>query len=90
MNVLNKKQMMDTLSEDIVQAEVELRKKTLRQIQYETALKWAARAMVAYRLGATDDAHEYAHEAAEHAALTGDVSLVEFVWSHFRRQGIEY
>ena len=48
-------------------------------IQHETARKWAARAVVCYRLFAqTGDgawskrAEDYSHEAIEHAAFAGD------------------
>jgi hypothetical protein len=87
---LSVKQMADLLSESVASADKELQRKTLREIQYETAIKWAGRALVAHRMGNHDDAHEYAHEAAEHAALTADVGLLDFILTHFRRQGIDF
>lgn len=59
----------------------ELRKKTLHQIQVETAIKWCGRACAAALMGRMDDAEEYAHEAIEHAALSGDDSLLKGVRS---------
>jgi len=64
----------------------ELLRKSLRDIQVETAYIWAYRSQAARRLaksarasGAEADAHawlldgqEYEHEALEHAALAGD------------------
>jgi hypothetical protein len=52
-------------------ATAELGRKSLRDIQVETAYTWAARAVAAARLGNMLDAHEYWHEALEHAALAG-------------------
>jgi len=50
--------------------------KSLHEIQVETAYVWAGRACAAALLGRDDDAHEFAHEAIEHAALSGsDVVL---------------
>lgn len=57
----------------------ELRRKTLHQIQIETAVKWCGRACAASMLGRMDDAKEYAHESIEHAALSGDMHLLEAV-----------
>jgi hypothetical protein len=50
----------------------ELQAKSLSQIQRETAITWAYRAKAASALGFSADVVEYAHEAVEHAALTGD------------------
>lgn len=50
--------------------------KTLKSIQAETALVWCGRAIVAARAGQMADAVEYAHEAIEHAALSGDDSML--------------
>lgn len=52
-------------------ATVELGRKSLRDIQVETAYTWAGRAVAAAKLGRLPDAHEYWHEAQEHAALAG-------------------
>jgi hypothetical protein len=60
----------------IPDAIAELREKTLVQIQRETAITWAERAYAARVLGFTADVSEYAHEALEHAALTGDDMLL--------------
>ena len=54
----------------------ELAEKTLHDIQIETALTWCGRACVAARLGLKQDAKEYAHEAIEHAALSGQDDLL--------------
>lgn len=69
----------------------ELLRKSLKQIQVETAFIWASRARAAYRLvreahvaGRPDeafawsiDATEYEHEALEHGALAGDSVLAQ-------------
>jgi hypothetical protein len=69
----------------------ELLQKSRSAIEEETAFKWAARAVAAYRLFVETqsrpwllDAVDYAHEAVEHAALadrTGQVlqSVREYV-----------
>lgn len=57
----------------------ELRRKSLHAVQTETALVWAGRACAAMRLGRPDEAHEYGHEAVEHAALTGNDALLRDV-----------
>lgn len=65
---------------EIAEAKLELVEKSIQQIQYETAMKWLARAMAAYSFY-LDNKHmpkwlfvaaEYATEALEHAALVGD------------------
>lgn len=64
----------------IEKAREELSEKGINQIQFETSLKWAARAVVAYENSVVADTasmalswlefgNEYAHEAMEHAAL---------------------
>lgn len=63
----------------VKEAKEELSKKTYRDIQVETAWKWASRAAASYEnvLTCADDkkfatyllAEEYYHEAVEHAAL---------------------
>jgi len=56
----------------------ELSVKTLRQIQQDTALTWAARFYAALRMGIpADETEELRHEAVEHAALAGDIDLVQ-------------
>ena len=67
----------------------ELSKKSLRQVQIDTALKWTGRAVAAMKLGFFEDAHEYAHEALEHAALTGDDSLLRVVRAALKKSGAE-
>jgi len=71
---------------DIDEATKELLAKTRQQIDEETALKWAARALVAYHMWATtrligwfSDATQYQHEAVEHAADTP--ILQEIIWT---------
>lgn len=73
----------------IAEAVAELRKKSLHQIQVETAVKWAGRACAAARLGLHDDAEEYAHEAIEHAALSGDDGLLSDVRTVMRESGVD-
>ena len=80
---------MSLMEKSIGDALVELRKKTLRQIQVETAYKWSGRACAAAMLGRMDDAEEYAHEAIEHAALSGDDSLLAEVRRAHTRFGIQ-
>ena len=70
---------MNPLEQAIREALVELRGKTLHQIQIETAYKWAGRACAASMMGKPNDAEEYAHEAIEHAALSGDMHLLQAV-----------
>ncbi len=67
---------MDTY---IVRALDELKKKSLTEIQVETALVWCGRACAAAQLGLQVDAVEYAHEAIEHAALSGDDGVLTYV-----------
>jgi hypothetical protein len=70
----------DFFEQKIKEATEELSKKSYRDIQVETAFKWAARACASYKnvsSAKTDGAklhtyllaEEYAHEAVEHAAL---------------------
>lgn len=67
----------------------ELQTKTLNQIQVETALKWAGRACAAATYGLWHDAVEYAHEAIEHAALSGKDSLLREVRNAMIAKGLE-
>jgi hypothetical protein len=71
----------------ISKAATELRDKSMRDIQIETALTWAGRAIVAASQG-SDDAVEYAHEAIEHAALSGDFDLLRSLRETLVRAGI--
>lgn len=66
----------------------ELRRKSLAEVQVETAYTWAARACAASHLRLTDDAIEYAHEAVEHAALSGHDDVLRFVRARLRLAGI--
>lgn len=78
------------LEEQIQTALEELQHKTLLQVQQETALTWAGRACAAAQMGLHDNAHEYAHEAIEHAALSGDDRIlidIRVVMGHY---GVEF
>jgi hypothetical protein len=66
----------------------ELGRKGLREIQIETAYKWAGRAIAAKMMGIGGDAHEYAHEAIEHAALSGDFALLHEIRERFEANGV--
>lgn len=70
---------MKPLQHYLDKAETELAEKTLHDIQIETALTWCGRACVAARKGLSADAKEYAHEAVEHAALSGEDDLLNAV-----------
>jgi len=70
-------------SGDMARALAELQQKSLEQIQQETAFVWMNRALAARSLYESTgdvhwllDAHEYAHEAMEHAALTSQASAL--------------
>lgn len=82
------------MSDERLQAAIkELRTKTLRQIQIETAITWMYRCGAAKAIAGeyadqadlpqvmkyTSDAGEYGHEALEHAALAGDDELLRIV-----------
>ena len=77
---------MNTYIENAV---VELSKKTLRDIQIETAKTWAGRACAAAQMCLIHDAIEYAHESIEHAALSGNDSLLREVKYTMKQYGIE-
>ena len=66
----------------------ELAARTLRDIQRETALTWCGRACVAAQMGLESDAREYAHEAIEHAALSGPDDLLGVVREALRFHGV--
>lgn len=57
---------------DVDSAILELKTKSIMDIQKETAYKWASRSIASYKLGNNKDAEEYRHEALEHAALVDD------------------
>ena len=70
-----------TLDEAIRQATSELREKSLEQIEEETAITWAGRAIAAYRRFEPNSpsarywrrlAYEFMHEAIEHAASAAE------------------
>ena len=80
---------MSRIDEAIADGLAELQKKSLRQIQVDTAYKWSGRACAAAMLGRMDDAEEYAHEAIEHAALSGDDRLLAEVRRAHARFGVQ-
>lgn len=69
----------------IEEATSELSEKDLQQIHVETALKWCGRACAAAALKLKHDSVEYAHEAIEHAALSGNDKLLKEI-----REAIKY
>lgn len=80
MNIINHISLSDAIKE--------LQTKTLNNIQVETAITWINRACAAMQMNNTDDAREYAHEAVEHAALSGDINLVTSVYDALHDYGI--
>jgi hypothetical protein len=66
----------------------ELTVKTLTEIQVETAVTWANRACAAMHIFKPEDAREYAHEAIEHAALSGNIPLLTEIYATFSDHGI--
>ena len=78
----------DPFAEFVTHALTELGRKSLRQIQFETAMVWYGRAVAAMTLAKTADAIEYAHEAIEHAALSGDMGLLKNIRDGLGRNGI--
>jgi hypothetical protein len=73
----------------IDKARTELEAKGLKQIQVETALTWTGRACAAAARGRHEDAHEYAHEGIEHAALSGQDELLDQVRAVLMAYGVE-
>jgi hypothetical protein len=67
----------DDFDKKVEEATQELSGKTLIQVQTETAWKWAARAVAAFKSNKKEDFHEYCHEAYEHAALASVELLTE-------------
>jgi hypothetical protein len=67
---------------------VDVQTKTLKQIQIETAYVWAGRACAASVLGLDHDALEYAHEAIEHAALSGNEAVLGEISSALAEYGV--
>ena len=67
----------------------ELVQKDLDQIQVETAVKWCGRSIAAQMMGRDEkEITEYAHEAVEHAALSGDDETLFVVRAALRSRGI--
>lgn len=66
----------------------EIEGKSLHQIQVETALTWAGRACAAASVDRHDDAHEFAHEAIEHAALSGQLPLLADIQALLAAYGV--
>ncbi len=79
---------------DVDAATKELSKKSLNQIERETALTWGARAAAAYtNAGRTQgttrehwlrDAENYRQESLEHAAMTDDMGLLTSLISELK------
>lgn len=80
---------MREVEDYINKALIELRSKSLQQIQVETALTWCGRACAASVLGHDRDAVEYGHEALEHAALSGSDVLLRDVREAMRLHAVE-
>ena len=80
--------MADYLSEHVARALTELKQKDLRVIQRETAMVWYGRAVAAAMMVNSADAIEYAHEAIEHAALSGADTLLRDIRAGLRQYGI--
>jgi hypothetical protein len=78
------------IDQAVLEARRELEGKVLRRVQIDTAIKWTGRAIAAMTLRRPADAHEYAHEALEHAALSGDDMLLREVKAALSRQGVEF
>lgn len=76
------------LEESVTKALSEVSFKSLRQVQFETAIVWYGRAVAAKTLAKSADAIEYAHESIEHAALSGDMGLLQSIRDGLRRNGI--
>lgn len=82
--------MRSSILKDVEAGLDELKLKTLKTIQCETAIKWAGRAIAAKFLGKPEsEVTEYAHEAIEHAALCGVDNVLSQVRAAFDEVGIE-
>ena len=77
------------MKEYIEKALIELNKKSLKVIQTETALTWCGRACAAKIMGLDSDAREYAHEAIEHAGLSGDINFISDILKVISNHKIE-
>ena len=69
-------------------ARMELRAFSQNEIQVQTAVTWAARACAAMELGLPSE--DYAHEAVEHAALSGNDLLLRDIRAAFQARKITY
>jgi hypothetical protein len=76
------------LKEYVQHALAELAVKPLQQIQFETTKIWYGRAIAAVKLDKPVDALEYAHEAIEHAALSGDDGFLRNIREGLRHHGV--
>lgn len=77
------------IEESIEDAMEELQEKDLKEIQVETAKKWCGRAIAAQILSREErEVTEYAHEAVEHAALSGDEEVIYEVMRNLKSFGI--
>jgi len=78
------------LTKATTEAFAELEKKDMKTIQVETAEKWCGRALAAKLMGLPErDVTEFAHEAVEHAALSGDESTLRIIRIALEKFGIE-
>ena len=71
--------LQQTLELSIQHATAELQTVPKTEIERRTAITWAARAISAYRLKMYSDVADYAHEAIEHAAVSGDDQLPAYL-----------
>lgn len=83
------KDFQDQLAKAIGDAKEELKRKDLRKIQTDTAIKWLGRAVASVQMGRREEAHEYAHEALEHAALAERARLIDDVRSILKKVGVD-
>lgn len=78
------------LTKSTREAITELKEKDLKTIQIETASKWCGRAAAAKLLGLRErDVTEFAHEAIEHAALSGDEKVLSQIRAALAQLDIE-
>jgi hypothetical protein len=76
------------IEEAVEKAKSELKDKTLKEVQIATAITWCGRAIFAADKK-SEDAIEYAHEAIEHAALSGDDALLKIIREKLRSSKID-
>ena len=79
----------ERLAPYIEKGQKELEGKDLHQIQVETSLTWCGRACASAARGNLSDAREYAHEAVEHAALSGDYGLLQEIRNALDKYKVE-